>query len=88
MIITTVLGKPVWKKTDGDYYIYIEIISGPFIITEYGNWIVGSDNGALIRNERVGLTTPPRSGWVYYDGTDWVLDGTLLFLPGGPWKEL
>ena len=22
MIITTVRGKPVWKKTDGDYYIY------------------------------------------------------------------
>ena len=22
MIITTVRGKPVWKKTDGDYYIF------------------------------------------------------------------
>ena len=24
MIITTVRGKPVWKKTDGDYYIFYD----------------------------------------------------------------
>ena len=24
LIITTVRGKPVWKKTDGDYYIFYD----------------------------------------------------------------
>ena len=61
-------------------------MSGPYIITE-SYWIVGDDNVGIV-SERSGLTTPPRSGWIYYDGTDWVLDDTLLFLPGGPGKEL
>ena len=62
-------------------------MSGPFVVTEKGNWIVGDDvteNSGWILTERSGLTTPPRSGWKYRDGTDRVLDDTLLFLPGGP----
>ena len=62
-------------------------MSGSFIITEYGRWIVGSDvtkSSGRIFSERFGHTSPPRSGWKYYDGTDKVLDDTLLFLPGGP----
>ena len=73
------------------YKIYIVIMSGPFIITESGYWIVGTDvtkfSGWIISKEKR-LTTLPRSGWEYWDGTDWVLDDTLLFLPGGPGKEL
>ena len=68
-------------------------MSGPFIITEIGKWIVGPDitedwivDG--ISSEKRRLTTPPRSGWEFKDGRDWVLDDTLLFLPGGPGKEL
>ena len=44
---------------------------------------VTMDKGWIL-SERSGLTTPPWSGWNYSDGTDWVLDDTLLFLPGGP----
>ena len=119
MIITTVRGKPVWKKTDGDYYIfytgykiYSVVMSGPFIVTDFGFWIVGrdvtDDASVGIASEKRDRTTPPRSGWEYRDGcrvldddydydyydyygydiTDWVLDDTLLFLPGGPGKEL
>ena len=68
---------------------YIVIMSRPFIITEYGRWIVGPDltmdrydASVGISSEEEGLTTPPRSGWDYRDSTDWVLDDTLLFLPG------
>ena len=69
------------------YKIYNVIMSGPFVITENGNWIVGRDvtkNRGWIFSKRSGLTTPPRSGWVYYGGTRKVLDDNLLFLPGGP----
>ena len=70
------------------YKICIVLISGPFIIIESGYWIVGRgrdtiDNKGGIESEKSGLTTPPRSGWKYYDGTSNVLDDTLLFLPGG-----
>ena len=67
------------------------MISGPFIITERGYWVVGPDvtqNGGWIASERSGLTTPPRSGWKDANGTCgadcWFSDNTLLFLPGGP----
>ena len=70
----------------------------PFIFTDYnygvGYWGVGPDvNVAFdasigISSKKRDLTTPPRSGWEYRDGTDWILDDTLLFLPGGPGKEL
>ena len=66
-------------------------MSGPFIITEDGYWMVGPDitkHRGGIESEKSDLTTPPRSGWKYWDGTDWVLDDTLLFLPGGPGEEL
>lgn len=71
-------------------------MSGPFIITEYRFWYVGSDVTVKLRDARVGiaskeedLTTPPRSGWEYRDGRGyWPSDDTLLFLPGGPGKEL
>ena len=78
------------------YEIYIVIMSRPFIITEYGRWIVGPDvtmdrydASVGISSEEEGLTTPPRSGWDYRDGNsgddrDWAFDDTLLFLPGGP----
>ena len=65
-------------------------MSGPFIITEYGYWLVGSDvtkNGGVIISEKRQLTIPPRSGWKYKDGKRGVLDDTLLFLPDGG-KEL
>ena len=69
-------------------------MSGPFIITENGYWIVDFWNRLIggILSEKSGLTTLPRSGWKYWDDDDgerrWVLDDTLLFLPGGPGKEL
>ena len=62
-------------------------MSGPFIITDWGFWVVGSDvtkNRGGIESKRSGLTTPPRSGWEYDDGTSKVLDDTLLFQPGDP----
>ena len=74
------------------YRIDIMMMFGPFIITEYGHWYVGSDvyDASIgISSEEEGLTTPPRSGWDYRDGNsgddrDWAFDDTLLFLPGGP----
>ena len=65
-------------------------MSGPFIITVYGDWMVDSDitdDIGWIGTEMTGLTSPPRSGWVYTDGTSWVLDAALLFLPGGDDSE-
>ena len=67
----------------------------PFIISLQGvYWVVGpdvtvdeEDASVGISSEKDDLTTPPRSGWEYWDGTDWVLDDTLLFLPGGPERE-
>ena len=101
MNITRVWGKPVWKNTDGDYYIfytginiYIVKMSCPFIIGgKFGAWIVGPgwpgpDSYRVgIASVRIGLATPPRSGWRFIDRNSWVLDDTLLFLPGGPGKE-
>ena len=70
-------------------------MSGPFIVAEYGRWIVGPDvtvdrydAGVEIASEKRDRTTPPRSGWDYRAGNsgddrDWVVDETLLFLPGG-----
>ena len=68
-------------------------MSGPFIITERGYWVVGPDvtvDGIVdgISSEKRRLTTLPRSGWEYSGDTDWVLDNTLQFLPGGPGKEM
>ena len=78
------------------YRIDIMIMSGPFIITVRGYWLVGPDVTADFFDDSVGitsegwyLTTPPRSGWEYRDGRGyWPSDDTLLFLPGGPGKEL
>ena len=76
------------------YKIYIVIMSGPFIITEYGYWEVSVtvrskwDVSKGISSKKRGLTTPPRSGWEYRDGTRGLSDDTLLFLPGGPGKEM
>ena len=71
--------------------IYIVMLSWPFIITDDGLWYVGpdaSDSRGWITSKKSDLTTPPRSGWWYSGDTDWVLDDTLLFMPGGPEKEL
>ena len=76
------------------YKIYIVIMSGSFIITEYGYWEVSVtvrskwDVSKGISSKKRGLTTPPRSGWEYRDGRTMVLDDTLLLLTGGPGKEL
>ena len=73
------------------YKIYTVIICRPVIITENGYWYVGDDaidGGGWIKSEMSGLINLSRSGWKYHDGTDWVLDNTLLFLPGGPGKQL
>ena len=74
------------------YKIYINIIFGPCITSEREFWIVGPDVNVDGTADGIGsknrhLTIPPRSGWEYWYGTDWVLDDTLLFLPGGPRKE-
>ena len=56
-----------------------------FIIIEKESWMVGDDitgNRGLIASEMTGLTIPPKSGWKYADGRSWMLDDTLLFLPG------
>ena len=95
MISTIVRGKPVWKKTDRDYFIYyngmnnihivIVMMYGPgSMITGY--WMVHddiTDDRGWIKSEQIGLTIPPRSGLEYTVGTSWVLDDNLLFLPGG-----
>ena len=59
-------------------------MSVPFIIPD-GYWLIGNDatsNRGVIASEKSGLTNPPRSGWRYTNGTNWLLDDTLLFLPG------
>ena len=71
------------------------MMSRPFIITESGYWLVGPDVTVDLNDASVGisseerdLTTPPRSGWEYRDGRRWVLDDTLLFLPGDPEEDI
>ena len=66
------------------------MMSGPFIVADYGRWIVGSNvtvdrlgAGVEIASEEKYLTTPPRSGWLYRDGYWYESDDTLRFLPGG-----
>ena len=85
--------RPVYKKTDRDYYIYysrklyfILVITGSvmFIIAAAGWWIVSdviTDNSGWIKTEKAGLLTIPTSGWQYVDGGKFVGgDDTLKFI--------
>lgn len=84
--------RPVYKKTDRDYYIYygklyfIMVITGSvmFNIAGEGFWGIGSDITAArgpIRSKKTGLLTIPTSGWVYDDGTGtWPADPDLKFI--------
>ena len=85
--------RPVYKKTDRDYYIYynrklyfILVITGSvmFIIAAAGYWMVHSvitDINGWIQSDKAGLLTIPTSGWEYADGGKFVGgDDTLKFL--------
>merc|ERR1712203_49169 len=67
--------KPVYKKTDADYYIFYD-----------GNdfWYIGPDitiTAGFIKSEKTGLQTIPKSGWEYWDGNKWNRgDDTLQFI--------
>jgi len=64
----------VYKKTDGDYYIFY---------SSDGWWKVGddiTDEGGWLASEETGLLTPPRTGWLYDDGTAWQSDITLKLI--------
>ena len=85
--------RPVYKKTDRDYYIYynsklyfILVITGSvmFIIAAARYWMVHSvitDNSGWIKSEKKGLLTIPTSGWEYSDGKGtWPSDPDLKFI--------
>ena len=75
--------RPVYKKTDGDYYIFytsklyfILVISGSqlylLIIAADSRWLIGREqdirtSSGWIRSEKTGLQTIPTSGWEYSD---------------------
>ena len=83
--------KPVYKKTDGDDYIYytsklfsIRVIIGSvvFLIVGRGLWEVyqGGSN-EYIYNEKRGLQIIPRYGWETYVGDgEWQKDDTLKII--------
>ena len=85
--------RPVYKKTDRDYYIFYDsklyfiwVITGSdmFTIAGLGAWTVHSDitgTSGWIKSEKRGLLAIPTSGWKYVDGDKWVGgDGTLQFI--------
>ena len=52
------------------------------IIAENANWMVGPDitsTSGWIYSERTHLPTPPRMGYLYWDGSAWQGDDQLLF---------
>ena len=83
--------RKVYKKTDGDFFIFYDskFYYGDndgvkiFIISGNGSWLVSDDitkTSGWMRIEKQGLLTPPRTGWEYADnGTFGHLDQTLKF---------
>ena len=87
--------RKVYKKTDGDYYIFYSgnfncednVGVKMFIISGSGHWTVGpdiTDPSGRMKSEERGLLTPPRTGWQYYGGTCraacWFSDDTLQLI--------
>ena len=66
----SVNGFPVYRR--GKYYMFV---------TPGGRWMVGStagvDSGWLNHPTTPAASTPPVSGWQYYNGTSWHTDSTL-----------
>ena len=86
----TALLRKVYKKTDGKYFLFYNrkfylddnVKVKIFIILGNGFWIVYNDitsNNGWIKSEKTGLLTPPRTDWLYWDGTAWTSDTALEF---------
>ena len=87
----TVQLRKVYKKTDGDYYIFYSskfyyddnVGVKMFIISGAGSWMVDSDITGIsggLRSEERGLLTPPRTGWLYADKGTFHSDDTLQLI--------
>ena len=83
--------RPLYQQAGGENFLYF---SPP------ASWLVGTVAGGQygwlrnVSHQAATVTWPAdlAGGWQYRDRDkgwhDWVLDDTLLFLPGGPGKEL
>ena len=82
--------RPVYRKTDGDYYIYYtskrEYVcwSTLLFVAVYTSWMIGpniTDYAGWIKSQEVGLQTIPTSGWSFVDErSQYVHDDKLFFI--------